>query len=1094
MSYENKEFNWDFDALKRFYEVYVLKWINVAVNWTEAQMKQARANLGFGNGDFAVGSDFTGPDATKRAKVPTVGAILDGLNDGVYDVSKRNPTGGENSDGKFTLEYILSHADTLIPTSWRHGGMTISFVDSSDNKYVQYLCNSQTFTTDVNAWEKMNLEEEISQLGQFDIQVDVALKKNGYNLITFEHGLINSQGIVDPTNTAWIYNEEYIELNIPEGKQPTWTNTPAYTLGLRYYDSNKVYLGNSYSSSAAYVRFVINISEIDYNIKITLSVPGEESVYYVLSPYKKVMAEGDIDPIQYIANFGGIKLRELKCGIQLSSIKKIRIYRAYNSISGFAFYDASDSILIDARMYFSNTDDAKTYFKKGFINLPQLKMIYDNMSDQWNIVDGFITNGIVEHDTPILNGFADDGIYKNEVIITPVIAETGKAVNNTGNVVTTSGSYAYTEPIKLAAGEIIRVFCRISSALSALSKFDNGIYKPLVIGRIDGTALYEYKADTDTAVVLSFNYSSIYYASICRRITNVTQEEIALVFTSNCYVSGGGIIFGTGANYGVSNPVKVYKGDIIDLTITANPSYTSVLNLSDFGGRNLISVQVATESRTTYTYEVKETGYIVVSGDISSTPANRPILKITHGEFFRNFNNTYKNVFGYEEFYRKKHFYVDNIKYIPEMYGTIHTYEGDSSVQSNHIVNAVAYPDGTIIACRDGGNVVKIDNNGHETTLLTISGASDWRGMFIDSNNNVYVSPHSSAGSANMSMSDRGLYKLAYGESQFVKVISLYDTSSDVETETQSNDDTIWTMCEDNMGNLYAGVYAHSVRANPAIYKSTDGGDTWEYIFNFIDAGLTPVDDPRGRPMHIHCIIFNPYDCALYCIIGEIETVFKSTNGGTAWVDLHTNTEDTKGTTLIGVPDGLLIGSDGSKEGVISKLYADGKTVKSVGRMWHAEFMGMRRSDVTGWIYAFTKIESTVVKTTVYPPYSANSSTEALNEWKGDVTPGVVKNWELYNSWVSKFYNHDAIHPCSAAILVSRDNGESWEIIWRKDCGAFANGIWCIGYFKNGECLCGVTIGDSSHVFTNPVIVKEGSLDYGASGVDLTRTIFGKLA
>lgn len=52
MSYTNRNFTWDFDALKRFYEKYIVKWLNSAVSWTEAQKKQARANLGFGDGDI----------------------------------------------------------------------------------------------------------------------------------------------------------------------------------------------------------------------------------------------------------------------------------------------------------------------------------------------------------------------------------------------------------------------------------------------------------------------------------------------------------------------------------------------------------------------------------------------------------------------------------------------------------------------------------------------------------------------------------------------------------------------------------------------------------------------------------------------------------------------------------------------------------------------------------------------------------------------------------------------------------------------------------------------------------------------------------
>lgn len=111
-----------------------------------------------GSAQIAQGSDFTNPDNTKRAKIPTVGAIIDGLNDGVYDVSKRNPTGGPNNDGKFTLEYILNNADTLIPISWRHGGMVISFIRSSDNKYVQYRLMSDTFNTTVANWQGVDDE------------------------------------------------------------------------------------------------------------------------------------------------------------------------------------------------------------------------------------------------------------------------------------------------------------------------------------------------------------------------------------------------------------------------------------------------------------------------------------------------------------------------------------------------------------------------------------------------------------------------------------------------------------------------------------------------------------------------------------------------------------------------------------------------------------------------------------------------------------------------------------------------------------------------------------------------------------------------
>lgn len=106
----------------------------------------------------------------------TTKQILQGIHDWalqkvqnvVYDVSEHNPTGGPNSDGKFTLEYILnqSNVDTLIPSAIRKGGMSIKFAQSSDNKYVQCFLTKDEWSVNAGDWEKMNLEEEVSQLGQ----------------------------------------------------------------------------------------------------------------------------------------------------------------------------------------------------------------------------------------------------------------------------------------------------------------------------------------------------------------------------------------------------------------------------------------------------------------------------------------------------------------------------------------------------------------------------------------------------------------------------------------------------------------------------------------------------------------------------------------------------------------------------------------------------------------------------------------------------------------------------------------------------------------------------------------------------------------
>lgn len=410
-------------------------------------------------------------------------------------------------------------------------------------------------------------------------------------------------------------------------------------------------------------------------------------------------------------------------------------------------------------------------------------------------------------------------------------------------------------------------------------------------------------------------------------------------------------------------------------------------------------------------------------------------------------------------------------------------YEGDTKSNGNFIVNAVAYEDGVIIACRSNGTVVKIGYDGTEETLLTISGTApfDWRCCYIDSNENVYVSPHASYGS--MSVTDRGLYKLEKGESSFTKVISLYDPNSEVETETENNDDTIWTMCEDSQGNLYAGVYAHTIRPNPAIYKSTDGGDTWVYTYNF----KTEHDTPNG--MHIHTIIWSKWQKALYVIVGEVNTVFKSTDGAASWTNLNV-TLTVKGSSMLATPNGIFIGSDGAYNCDIDLLFNDDKTHKKVFRGWANTVFAIRQSDVTGLIYAFTKIDSSVNSTSYYPPATALTDPDVIDTWHTSVGDTIYNKWKDYYDSVIDDYPDDAIRPQHYAILVSRDGGLNWDALKAFDSSSeFANGFWTTGYFMNGECLTGRMVGQN---MVKPIIISEGRHKYVSTGCDLGGEVYIK--
>lgn len=147
----------------------------------------------------------------------------------VYDVSAHN-------DGTTfaSLSALLSSSSlsTLIPTAVRKGGMSIKFVLTSDNNYVQYLykvTDAETVATFTNVanWEKMNLEKEVNQL-IFNI--------NKYNNHPAAYSSIVSARNAVPTNvraTGVIlvsYIEgygRYIEQYIGEG---AYSNYPSHSL------------------------------------------------------------------------------------------------------------------------------------------------------------------------------------------------------------------------------------------------------------------------------------------------------------------------------------------------------------------------------------------------------------------------------------------------------------------------------------------------------------------------------------------------------------------------------------------------------------------------------------------------------------------------------------------------------------------------------------------------------------------------------------------------------------------------------------------------------------------------------------------------
>lgn len=109
------------------------------------------------------------------------GTPLEIVND-IFDISEYNGTG----DPLVLATYAsLDLALAAVPETKRKGGMTIRYVQTSDNKYIQARCMAQNFSTDPNDWQGVDAEpiansKNLVESGGVDKSIINVLKKFSY--------------------------------------------------------------------------------------------------------------------------------------------------------------------------------------------------------------------------------------------------------------------------------------------------------------------------------------------------------------------------------------------------------------------------------------------------------------------------------------------------------------------------------------------------------------------------------------------------------------------------------------------------------------------------------------------------------------------------------------------------------------------------------------------------------------------------------------------------------------------------------------------------------------------------------------------------
>ena len=260
--------------------------------------------------------------------------------------------GGEPFD---TLSDALSYADSVLLAGQKKGGMTIKYVQSSDNKYVQYFLPKDEWSANEADWEKMNLEEEVSQLGRKvdDLNADV----NGVDETVYE-------------NTGQV--AYYKNIGTYNTRRGIGIYTPAFALDKKV---NRIKFPPIKSSRTSGIDIEYLVA---YGDKISPMIPSSLTPI-ITGTILTVTTEGVED---YEIGFNDVTIPQGKC---------VFIFLYYPSNDVFLLGGGNGVTTEDSY----NSDDCPIYF----ILTKDLQLPF---SENWSLSNSYISNARFKGCNPIL--------------------------------------------------------------------------------------------------------------------------------------------------------------------------------------------------------------------------------------------------------------------------------------------------------------------------------------------------------------------------------------------------------------------------------------------------------------------------------------------------------------------------------------------------------------------------------------------------------------------------------------------------------------------------------------------------------------------
>lgn len=279
--------------------------------------------------------------------VPTAGSVKPVQSGGVFnDVTEAGVTNLSevNKSGSTLATYAsLSAALDAVPASYQRGGISIKFIDSNSNKYVQYRLTTATWSSVADNWQRydsIKAEDVAFKQPSFNLQKGIYIPHNTpsyWDVVNYEVGILDNTGAISRAQSAYLnYKTFTFDISDYIGKELTLIITSG---------------ASNYAS--AWPAF-ITVDESD--VKTIHHASGQPTVQYGYTTVNYTPVVGD----KYLkASAGAGGLVYLMCGLDFNSgfNKPIMIFPATKTLIN----TKSDEINYPVLNYFNSEAEGIEY-------------------------------------------------------------------------------------------------------------------------------------------------------------------------------------------------------------------------------------------------------------------------------------------------------------------------------------------------------------------------------------------------------------------------------------------------------------------------------------------------------------------------------------------------------------------------------------------------------------------------------------------------------------------------------------------------------------------------------------------------------------